>query len=79
MSAMGRYVELYIATPMYSSELCIVRRRPPVADGVFIGPREKSVVVELYIVFRCSGVASSLYGRLMCLLQLGVDLRAIAR
>jgi len=44
---------------MYSSELCIVRECSSPAGDVVAGPRDKSVDVELYIVFRCPEVASS--------------------
>ncbi len=43
---------------MYSSELCIVRKCSAAAGDVVAGLRDKSVDVELYIVFRCSEVVS---------------------
>ncbi len=44
---------------MYSCELCIVRKCSVAAGGVVAGLNDKAVDAELYIVFRCSEVASS--------------------
>jgi hypothetical protein len=64
---------------MYSSEQCIVHKYSPAAGGGVAGLRDKSVDVELYIVFRCSEVALSPWGRSVHLPQSGVTLCIIAR
>ena len=64
---------------MYSIELCIARKCYSVADGVVAGLMDRSADVELYIVFRCSEVASFPRGKSMHLPLSGVAFHIIAR
>ena len=45
---MGRYVKLYIATPMYSTQLCIVYRWLHAAKRYFIGLQKNLSLLGLH-------------------------------